>query len=147
MDTTVACPRWPVTLNPSLFLLSLIQASLLESVTKGDRLYVEVLQAWALDISLCPVDWRWLWNPELGLNLLLSQTPQSLPHSFPDVFNASPLTMSSLTAPSIPVHTATANSHPQWTCPICVCVLCGERGHVGTHCPTSAAESIPSTPA
>lgn len=109
MDTTVACPRWPVTLNPSLFLLSLIQASLLESVTKGDRLYVEVLQDWALDISLCPVDWRWLWNPELGLNLLLSQTPQSLPHSFPDVFNASPLTMSSPTAPSIPVHTATAS--------------------------------------
>ena len=39
-----------------------------------------------------------------------------------------------------------APGHPQQTCPMRSCPICGELGHVGTTCPTATAACSPSLP-
>ena len=39
-----------------------------------------------------------------------------------------------------------APGHPQRTCPMCSCPICGELGHVGTSCPTATVAHSPSHP-
>ena len=72
--------------------------------------HAEALQQWVLDKLLCLEVWKWLWNPDLSLNLLSSLTHQPLPHSSFDATSVSLLTMCDPTAPSISAPTAGSSS-------------------------------------
>ena len=67
---SIHLPNWPVTQTHSPLvdqtpfpLGSTTEGMLLQLREVGLELTEEELQQWALDVLLCPEDWKWLWEP------------------------------------------------------------------------------------
>ena len=100
-------PNWPVA--PTHFLLANQTPFPLGNATEGTlhqlrevglKLTEEELRQWALDMLLCPEDWRWLWEPARAPTPSISLTPPLLHPPWYDAFNANPPTTSVLNVPN-----------------------------------------------
>ena len=98
-------PNWPATqthfplADQTPFPLgNAIEGTQLQLREVGLELTEEELRRWALDVLLCPEDWKWLWEPVRASTPLTFLTPPPPHRPWYDVFNAGPPTTSTLNA-------------------------------------------------